>query len=55
MFVLYSISSGLEFWAVNHTSLYECSELKVFENIKFATATGFEPKTTKFVNEHSTT
>ena len=55
MFVLYSISSGLEFGAVNHTSLYQCSELKVFKNIKFTTATGFEPKTTKFVNEHSTT
>ena len=35
MFILSSISSGLEFWPVNHTSIYENSELKVFENIKF--------------------
>ena len=35
MFILSSISSGLEFWLVNHTSIYESSELKVFENIKF--------------------
>ena len=30
------ISSGLEFWSVKHTSLYENSESKVFENIKFS-------------------
>ena len=35
MFILSSISSGLEFWPVNHTSIYENSESKVFENIKF--------------------
>ena len=35
MFILSSISSGLEFWSVNHTSIYENSELKVFNNIKF--------------------
>ena len=35
MFILSSISSGLEFWSVNHTSIYESSELKVFKNIKF--------------------
>ena len=35
MFILSSISSGLEFWPVNHTSVYENSESKVFENIKF--------------------
>ena len=35
MFILSSISSGLEFWSVNHTSIYENSELKVFKNIKF--------------------
>ena len=34
MFILSSISSGLEFWSVNHTSIYENSELKVFNNIK---------------------
>ena len=35
MFILSSISSGLEFWSVNHTSIYENSELKVFKNMKF--------------------
>ena len=35
MFILSSISSGLEFWSVNHNSIYENSELKVFKNIKF--------------------
>ena len=35
MFILSSISSGLKFWSVNHTSIYEHSELKVSENIKF--------------------
>ena len=35
MFILSSISSALEFWSVNHTSVYENSELKVFKNIKF--------------------
>ena len=33
--MLSSISIGLEFWSVNHTSMYENSELKVFKNIKF--------------------
>ena len=35
MFILSSISSGLEFWSVNHTSIYESSELKVFKNINY--------------------
>ena len=35
MFILSSVSSGLEFWSVNHTSIYENSELKDFKNIKF--------------------
>ena len=35
MFVLSSISRDLEFWSVNHTSLYENSELKVFKNTKY--------------------
>ena len=35
MFNLSSISSGLEFRLVNHTSIYENSELKVFKNITF--------------------
>ena len=35
MFILSFISSGLELWSVNHTSIYENSELKVFKNITF--------------------
>ena len=35
MFLLSSISSSLEFWSVNHISIYENSKLKVFKNIKF--------------------
>ena len=35
MFILSSVSSGLEFWLVNDTSIYENSELKVFKNIAF--------------------
>ena len=35
MLILSSISRGLEFWSVNHTSIYENSELKAFKNIKF--------------------
>ena len=34
MFILFSISSGLEFWSVSHTSKYENSELNAFKNIK---------------------
>ena len=33
-FILSFISSGLEFSSVNHTSINENSELKVFNNIK---------------------
>ena len=33
MFILSSISSSLEFWSVNHTSIYENSESNVFKNI----------------------
>ena len=35
MFILSSISRGLESWSVDHTSIYENSESKVFKNIKF--------------------
>ena len=35
MFILSPISSGLEFWSENHTSIYEISELKVFKNVKY--------------------
>ena len=35
MFILSSLSSGLEFWSVNHTSVYENSELKVFRKEEF--------------------
>ena len=31
---VYFISSGVEYWPENHTSLYENSELKVLKNIK---------------------
>ena len=34
MFILSSIYNGLEFLLVNHTAIYENSELKVFKNIK---------------------
>ena len=34
MFVLSSSSCGVEFWSVNHTSIYENSESNVFKNIK---------------------
>ena len=34
MFNLTSTSSGLKFGSVNHTSIYEHSELSVFKNIK---------------------
>ena len=34
MFMLSSISSGLEFSSVNHTSIYENSESNVFKDIK---------------------
>ena len=34
MSILSSISSGLEFWSSNHTSIYENYESKVFKNIK---------------------
>ena len=35
MFILSSISSGLEFWSVNQTSIYGNSELKGFKDITF--------------------
>ena len=35
MFILSSISIGLEFRSVNHTLIYESSEVKVFKNRKF--------------------
>ena len=35
IFILSSISRGLEFWSANHTSIYESSESNVFTNIKF--------------------
>ena len=34
-FILSSLSSSLDFWPVNHTSIYENSELKDFKNINF--------------------
>ena len=35
MFILSSISSGLEFWSVNHNWIYENSESKVSKNMKY--------------------
>ena len=35
MFVLSATSSGLEFWSMNYTSIYEKSESNVLKNIKF--------------------
>ena len=35
MFILSSVSSSLEFWSVNYTSICENSELKVFKNVRF--------------------
>ena len=35
MFILSSISSSLDFWSVNHTSIYENYESKIFKNLKF--------------------
>ena len=35
MFILSFAFSGLEFCSVNHTSIYQKSELKVFKNMKF--------------------
>ena len=34
MFILSSISSTLELWSVNHTSIHENSESNIFKNIK---------------------
>ena len=34
MFILFSTSSGIEFRSVNHTSIYEDSELNLFKNMK---------------------
>ena len=34
-FTLPSISSSFEFWSVNHTSIYENSELVVLKNVTF--------------------
>ena len=35
MLILTSVYSGLGFWLVNHTSVYENSELNIFKSIKF--------------------
>ena len=35
MFILSCISNRLEFWSLNHTLIYENSELKVFKKMKF--------------------
>ena len=35
MFILSSISSGLEFWSKNHTSVYENSESRFLKTQNF--------------------
>ena len=35
MLILSLISSSVQFWLVNHYSIYKYSESKVFKNIKF--------------------
>ena len=35
MFILSYLSSGLEFWSVNHTSISEKSWSKLYQNITF--------------------
>ena len=35
MFILSSVYSGLQFWSVNYTSIYENSELNVLKNITY--------------------
>ena len=35
MFILSSVSSGLDFFSVNHTGLYDNSESNIFKNRKF--------------------
>ena len=35
MLILSSLSRGLKFLSVNHTSIYENSESNTFKNIKF--------------------
>ena len=35
MFILSFISSSVEFLSINHTSMYENSELMVFKNVGF--------------------
>ena len=35
MFMQCSVSSSLEFWSVNHTSIYENSKSNIYKNIKF--------------------
>ena len=35
MFILFSIFSGLQFWSLNDTSIYENYQLNIFKNIKF--------------------
>ena len=35
IFILSSISSGLELWSLNYASVYENFELKISKNIKY--------------------
>ena len=35
IFIISFISADLEFWSVNHTSIYESSESNIFKNRQF--------------------
>ena len=35
-YISYSFSGKLEFWSVNHTSIYENSESNIFKSIKYS-------------------
>ena len=49
MFILSSGSSGLEFWSLNHTSIYENAELKDFTSIKCLGKTSNNWPTKRFI------
>ena len=55
MFIISSISSGLELWSVMNTSLQENFDLKVFENITFYSETSSKwPNDLQGTNIHKT-
>ena len=55
MFLLSSIFRGLEFWSVNHTSMYGNFKWKVFKNIKFLGGiSNNQPNDVIWINMHKT-